>query len=77
MAVRKSFSGCWRPFVKVASLPTRGRSANERWRVHDWRGDGLLVHGESAPGFLFGEILLFAAYVAYSVVRAARWPGID
>jgi hypothetical protein len=50
---------------------------DQRWRIHDWRGDWLLVHGESESGFLFGEILLFAAYVAYGVIQAARWPGID
>jgi hypothetical protein len=52
-------------------------STNQWCSAYDWRGDWLLVHSESELGFLFGEILLFAAVPAGSVVRAARWPGID
>lgn len=57
--------------------PVCGPSTNQWCSVHDWRRRWLLGHSESEPGFLFGEILLFAAVPAGGVVRAARWSGID
>lgn len=55
----------------------RAPSTTQRCGVRDRRWDWLPLRGKSVPGFLFGEVLLLAAYAADSMVRASRRAGID